>query len=132
MKSHEQEVALAELAGCWFGRSEQSGGAQEWHDTDGEVVHTTPIYLKSRDAVMALVEQWVISEPMHPRTRSVVRMQSFMGKLYDCHEGEGGIDLTDVYGEDRRSISFALMFSTVPQIAEALLKASGTWIESNE
>ncbi len=55
MTKEQQRIKIAEFSGFAFVRSEMSGGIEQWHDPDGEIVHLLPNYSEDLNA-MALAE----------------------------------------------------------------------------
>ena len=51
MTDTEINIAIAETCGFSFCRSEISGGSEQWHDCDGEIVHTLPNYCQDLNAM---------------------------------------------------------------------------------
>lgn len=85
----------------------------------------------SVQTMLYAIDHWV-RKGVLDGPRDEERMRLFTAELYDRHtSGEGGVDLTDAYGEQHSLICYCLLMSTAHQMREALLRAAGVWKHLN-
>jgi len=107
MTEEAQQIAIAEACGFCFCRSEVSGGAEQWHDCDGEIVHTIPNYPNDLNACHEM-EKTLTNDQLSHYCLTV------LPRVCDMTQPMNG-NIT------------AAVTATAPQRCEAFLKTKGLW-----
>lgn len=107
--------AIAEWRGYSFCRSEQSGGAEEWHDPDGEVVFNLLNYAGDLNAMHEAESQLVKDDDTCHLY--VIHLESVVQSWMLANEKQC------LFGD----LWFWTNRATAAQRAEALLRTIGKW-----